>query len=60
MEWLTIKQVAEKFKININTARQHYKRGKFDGGTMKMGDGPTDIVLIHIDAARRQYGKEKG
>ena len=59
MEWLTVKQVAERFDKNLWTVRQHVKRGKFGDGLKKMGESGTDINMIHIDAARRLYGKEK-
>lgn len=63
MEWLTIKQVAERYGKNIWTVRKHAYRGKFGNDIKRMGDGNTDIYLIHIDAAKRVYGgqsTEKG
>lgn len=59
MDWLTAKEVAERFGVNISTVRTHIGRGKFEDGQRKTGTDQRDIWLIREDAAERLYGKDE-
>ena len=59
MDWLTAKEIAERFGVNILAVRTHLRRGKFGDGQRKTGTDQRDIWLIREDAAERVYGKDE-
>lgn len=59
MNWMTAKEVAERFGVNISTVRTHIERNKFGDGQRKTGTDQRDIWLIREDAAKALYGEDE-